>query len=65
MWKKCCDACKKKNVRCDRKATFHYKGKLQELFRAGLNEINTHYHTKIVFIFLLAHEYLTEKSYFQ
>jgi len=39
MWKKRCDACKKKNVRCNRKATFHYKGKLQEVFRAGLNEI--------------------------
>jgi len=43
MWKKCCDACKKKKVRCDRKATFHYKGKLQELFRAGLNEIKYDY----------------------
>jgi len=33
------DACKKKNVRCNRKATFHYKGKLQDVFRIGLNEI--------------------------
>jgi len=38
MWKKGCDACKKKNVRCHRKETFHYKGRLQEVFRAGLNE---------------------------
>jgi len=43
MWKKGCDACKKKSVRCNRKATFHYKGKLQELFRAGLNEIKYDY----------------------
>jgi len=28
-----------KEVRCNRKATFHYRGKLQEVFRAGLNEI--------------------------
>jgi len=27
------------SVRCNRKATFHYKGKLQQVFRAGLNEI--------------------------
>jgi len=33
------DVCKKKNVRCNRKATFHYKGMLQKFFRAGLNEI--------------------------
>ena len=39
MWTKGCDACKKKSVRCNRKATFHCKGKLQEVFRAGLNEI--------------------------
>ena len=26
-------------MRCNRKATFHYKGKLQGVFRAGLNEI--------------------------
>jgi len=39
MWRTRCDACKKKNVRCNRKATFYYKGKLQEVFRAGLNEI--------------------------
>ena len=43
MWKKHCDACKKKKVRCNRKATFHYKGKLQEVFRAGLNEIKYNY----------------------
>jgi len=43
MWKKGCDACKKKNVRCNRKATFHYKVKLQEVFRAGLNEIKYDY----------------------
>jgi len=30
-------------VRCNRKATFHYKGKLQEVFRAGLNEIKYDY----------------------
>ena len=35
----------KKNLRCNRKATFHYKGKgnLQEVFRAGLNEIKYDY----------------------
>ena len=38
-----CWTCKKKNVRCSRKTTFHYKGKLQEVFRAGLNEINYNY----------------------
>ena len=43
MWKKRCDACKKKNVPCNRKATFHYKGKLPEVFRAGLNEIKYDY----------------------
>jgi len=32
-----------KNVRCNRKATFHYKGKLQEVFRAVLNEIKYDY----------------------
>jgi len=32
-----------KEVRCSRKATFHYKGKLQEVFRAGLNEIKYDY----------------------
>jgi len=26
-------------VRCNRKATFHYKGKLQDVFRDGLNKI--------------------------
>jgi len=30
-------------VRCNRKATFHYKGKLQEIFRVGLNEIKYDY----------------------
>ena len=30
-------------MRCNRKATFHYKGKLQEVFRAGLNEIKYDY----------------------
>ena len=30
-------------MRCCRKATFHYKGKLQEVFRAGLNEIKYDY----------------------
>jgi len=30
-------------VRCNRKATFHYKGKLQVVFRAGLNEIKYDY----------------------
>jgi len=29
----------KKNVSCSKKATFHYKGKLQERFRSGLNEM--------------------------
>jgi len=45
MSKKRRDACKKKNVRCNRKATFHYKGKgkLHEVFRAGLKEIKYDY----------------------
>jgi len=30
-------------VRCSRKATFHYKGRLQEVFSAGLNEIKYDY----------------------
>jgi len=30
-------------VRCSRKATFHYKGKLQEVFPAGLNDIKYDY----------------------
>jgi len=37
------DACKKKSVQCNKKVTFHYKGKLQEVFRAGLNEIKYDY----------------------
>jgi len=32
-----------KDVRCNRKPTFHYKGKLQEVFRAGLNKIKYDY----------------------
>jgi len=43
MLKKRCDTCKKKNVRCSRKTIFHSKGKLQEVFRAGLNEIKYDY----------------------
>ena len=43
LWSnKRCDACKKKSARCKRKATFHYKGKLQ-VFRAGLKEIKYDY----------------------
>jgi len=30
-------------VQCSRKATFDYQGKLQEVFRAGLNEIKYDY----------------------
>jgi len=30
-------------VRCSRKATFHYKVKLQEFFPAGLNQIECDY----------------------
>ena len=30
-------------MQCSGKATFHYKGKLQEVFRAGLNEIKYNY----------------------
>jgi len=30
-------------MRCTRKATFHYKGKLQEVFRTGLNKIEYDY----------------------
>ena len=30
-------------MRCNRKASFNYKGKLQEVFRAGLNEIKYDY----------------------
>ena len=43
MWKKHCDACKKENVRCSRKAAFHCKGKFQEVLRAGFNEIKCDY----------------------
>jgi len=32
-----------KDVRCNRKPTFHYKRKLHEVFRAGLNEIKYDY----------------------
>jgi len=38
-----CDAHKKKNAWCSRKLTFHYHGKLQEIFRAGFNEIKYDY----------------------
>ena len=51
MWSKCCDACKKKSVRCNRKATFHYKGKLREVFRAGLNDIKYDYIPNNIFIY--------------
>jgi len=42
MWKKRSDACKKKNVRCSRKATFHY---CKKFFcnNADLNEIKYDY----------------------
>jgi len=30
-------------MRCSRKATFHYKGKLQDVFCSGLNEIKYDY----------------------
>ena len=43
MWKKPCYAYEKKNVWCNRNVAFHYKGKLQEVFRAGLNEIKYDY----------------------
>jgi len=42
MWKKRSDACKK-SVRCNRKATFYYKGTLQEVIRAALSEIKYDY----------------------
>ena len=43
MWRKRCNASKKKNVRCNRNATYHCKGKLQKVFRTGLNDIKYDY----------------------
>jgi len=63
MWKKGCDVFKKKNVRCDRKATFHYKGKLQEAFRAGLNEIKYDYVGSKQYFYLQYHVATTESRH--
>ena len=41
-----------KSVQCNRKATFHYKGMLQEVFRAGWNE------TKYGYVDFKQHFYL-------
>ena len=62
MWKKRCDAWKKKNVRCNRKATFHYQGKLQEVFRAGLYEIKYDYADSKHDFYLQYHVAATEKK---
>jgi len=58
-----CDACKKKSVRCDRKATFHYKVKLQEVFRAGLNEIKYAYVDSKQHFYLQYHVAATENRH--
>ena len=63
MWKKGCDACKKKSVRCDRKATFHDKRKLQEVFRAGLNEIKNDYVDSKQHFYLQYHVAATENRH--
>ena len=63
MWNKGCDACKKKSVWCNRKATFHYKDKLQEVFRAGLNEIKYDYVDSKQLFYLQYHVAATENRH--
>jgi len=50
-------------VRCNRKATFHYKGKLQEVFRAGLNENKYEYVDSKQHFYLQYHIAATENSH--
>ena len=57
---KVCDVCKKKSVRCNRKATFHYNGKLLEVFRAGLNESEYNYVDSKLHFYLKYHVAATD-----
>jgi len=57
------DACKKKSVQCNKKVTFHYKGKLQEVFRAGLNEIKYDYVDSKQHFYLQYHVAATESRH--
>jgi len=57
------NACKKKSVRCERKATFHYEGKLQEVFRAGVNEIKYDYVDSKQHFYLQYHVAATENRH--
>jgi len=50
-------------VRCNRKATFHYKGKLQEVFLAGLNEIKYDYVDSKQHFYLQYHVAATENRH--
>ena len=50
-------------MRCSRKATFHYKGKLQEVFRAGLNEIEYDYVDSKQHFYLQYHVAATENRH--
>ena len=50
-------------MRCDRKATFHDKGKLQEVFRAGLNEIKYDYVDSKQHFYLQYHVTATENRH--
>ena len=63
MWKKRCDACKKKSAWCNRKAIFHYKGKLQEVFCPGLNEIKYDYVDSKEHFYLQYHVIATENRH--
>ena len=50
-------------MQCNRKATFHYKGKLQEVFRAGLNEIKYDYVDSKQHFYLQYHVAATENRH--
>jgi len=51
-------------VRWSRKATFHYKGKLQEVFRAGLNESKYDYvDSNSIFIYSIMWQQQTWKHF--
>jgi len=50
-------------VRCNRKATFHYKGKSQDVFRAGLNEIEYGYVDSKQHFYLQYHFAATENRH--
>jgi len=47
-------------VRCSRKTTFDYKGKLQEVFRDGLNEIKYDYVDSKLHFYLQYHVAATD-----